>query len=112
VLLTEGVSDALAALSLGHPAVAALGAGRDPRQVAKVVRHWYPESAVLVAGDGDEAGRRFSAEMTAVLSRSRPLAMEEGKDLGEVVRMDPGEAAARIRDIARPLTKGRSLGLV
>lgn len=109
VVLTEGVSDGLAALAVGWPAVAALGASRRPTEIASVVERWYPRSVVLVAGDGDDAGRRFSDSMLQSLQRGRLLSIPAGRDLGELVRRDLAGTARWVERRLRPLSQGLSM---
>jgi putative DNA primase/helicase len=72
VVVCEGPSDALAAVAAGYAATfvrgASLGASRDAaaRTVAPLVNALHGR-VVVVAGDGDEPGRRFTANVAAVL---------------------------------------------
>ena len=110
IVLTEGVSDGLAALAARMPAVVVLGAARDPDSVARVVRRWYPAAEVLIAGDGDEAGRRFATGMRRALRNARVLEVPPGRDLGDLVREDRVGASRWLRR-GRSAVRDRSLSL-
>ena len=111
VLLTEGVSDGLAGLAAGLPVVVALGAARRPAEIASVVERWYPRSVVLVAGDGDDAGRRFTESMVRDLRRAEVLSIPAGHDLGDLVRRDLAGTARRIERQLSPLRHGLTMSM-
>lgn len=101
VIVTEGPSDALAAVGAGYTAVAVRGAGvaraeRTARELADGA-----EGDVVLAGDNDAAGATFNAELGAQLKAlgitARVLRIPaEFNDLAEWREADPENFAAAL----------------
>ncbi len=119
VLVCEGPGDALTGAVLGYDTVGIRGAGlaANPHVVAQVAELVGDREAVI-AGDGDPAGRRFSATLAEALVardvRVRVLDVPEGKDLTDWREADPARFS---RDVIRAIAeaapvKSRSAGLL
>lgn len=120
VLITEGPGDALTAASaLGFDTIGIRGAGlvSNPAVVDEVVRMLNGRAAVI-AGDGDPAGRRFSATLAEALSahdlQVKALDLPDGMDLSDWRAANPRrfypEAIRAIAE-AEPI-KSRSAALL
>ena len=92
LVVCEGVIDALSVASLGTPAVAVLGATYVDQQIARAVASRAAGRLILVAFDGDNAGRKASETFTASLQSagypSRVLALPDGSDINSEVGRD------------------------
>jgi putative DNA primase/helicase len=106
VLVCEGPGDALTGVGLGYDTVGIRGAGlaSNPSVVAELAAMIGDREAVI-AGDGDPAGRRFSATLAeALVSRDvrvRILDVPDGLDLTDWrARKPEGFAKDVIRAIA------------
>lgn len=120
VLITEGPGDALTASSaLGFDTIGIRGAGlaANPAVIADLVAMLGGREAV-VAGDGDPAGRRFSATLAEALAahdlRVKVLDLPDGLDLSDWRAADPAKFYAQaLRAIAEaePI-KSRSAALL
>lgn len=120
VLITEGPGDALtSAASLGFDTIGIRGAGlvSNAAVVDEVIRMLDGRPAV-VAGDGDPAGRRFSATLAEALSAHdlnvKVLDLPDGQDLSDWRAANPARFYPEaIRAIAEAETvKSRSAALL
>lgn len=106
VLVTEGPGDALTGVGLGYDTVGIRGAAlaSNPAVLAEVASLVGDREAVI-AGDGDPAGRRFSATLAEGLAnlnvRVRILDVPDGVDLSDWRKRSPqGFAREVVRAIA------------
>lgn len=120
VLVTEGPGDALTgSAALGFDTIGVRGAGlaANPAVVAAIVAMLGGREAVI-AGDGDPAGRRFSATLAEALSaRDVPvkvLDLPDGLDLSDWRAKDPARfyADAHRAIASAPAVKSRSAALL
>ncbi|WP_424936635.1 MULTISPECIES: phage/plasmid primase, P4 family [Bacteria] len=86
VLICEGPGDALTGAALGYDTIGIAGASRvNNPAVVDEVASWIGDREAVVAGDGDPAGRRFSATLAEGLASRgvsvRVLDLEDGLDL-------------------------------
>ena len=89
LLVCEGVIDALAVAGAGWPAVAVLGATYvDGRLVSELV-HGAAGRHILIAFDGDQAGRRAAVSLSAGLEsmevQSKQVCLPPGRDVSDVL---------------------------
>ncbi len=106
VLICEGPGDALTGVALGWDTVAVRGAGlaQNATVVAELAA-WVGEREAVIAGDGDKAGREFSATLAAALRSAgvpvRELTLPDGQDLTDWrAELGEGMAAALAAAIA------------
>jgi putative DNA primase/helicase len=94
VIITEGPGDALTAVSVGYDALAIRGAGLVENEatldrIAELLR----DRVAIVAGDGDSAGKQFSAKLAERLAArgvpTKILEVPENKDLSSWREKDP-----------------------
>ncbi|QXO14572.1 DNA primase/helicase [Arthrobacter phage Kaylissa] len=120
VLVTEGPGDALTgSAALGFDTIGVRGAGlaANPAVVTAIVAMLGGREAVI-AGDGDPAGRRFSATLAEALSaRDVPvkvLDLPDGLDLSDWRAKDPARfyADAHRAIASAPAVKSRSAALL
>jgi len=94
VIITEGPGDALTAVSTGYDALAIRGAGlvENSATLDRVAEMLQGRTAI-VAGDGDSAGKQFSAKLAeALIARgitTKILPMRDGLDLSDWRAEDP-----------------------
>jgi putative DNA primase/helicase len=94
VLICEGPGDALTGAALGYDTIGIRGAGlaSNPNVVSEILAMVGDREAVI-CGDGDPAGRRFSAQLADALAannqRVRVLDMPDGMDLTDWRAKDP-----------------------
>ena len=85
VIVTEGPSDALTAYATGLTAVAVRGASLAGAGVVDALVSL--DRQIVVAGDGDEAGRQFTAELVAELTahgvHAGALELTRGSDIND-----------------------------
>lgn len=88
VIICEGPGDALTAAAAGYDTLGIAGASRvnNPVIVAEIAE-WVKDRPVVIAGDGDAAGRQFSATLSKGLIdlgvHVRVLDMPDGVDLND-----------------------------
>ncbi|UVK63560.1 DNA primase/helicase [Arthrobacter phage Janeemi] len=120
VLVTEGPGDALTgSAALGFDTIGIRGAGlaSNPAVVAALVSMLGGREAVI-AGDGDPAGRRFSATLAEALSAHdvpvKVLDLPDGLDLTDWRAQDPARfyADAHRAIASAPAVKSRSAALL
>ncbi|MDR6868754.1 putative DNA primase/helicase [Microbacterium resistens] len=109
VLICEGPGDALTGATLGYDTIGIAGAARvNNPAILDEVASWIGDREAVIAGDGDPAGRRFSATLAEGLSkrdiRVRVLSMADGLDLTDWRRNDPQGFS---RDVIRAITQAK-----
>lgn len=68
IIVTEGPGDALSAVSMGFHAIAIRGASNaEDAHTQDLVMAWSAGRHLIVCGDGDEAGERFSGTLALAL---------------------------------------------
>jgi putative DNA primase/helicase len=115
VIVTEGPGDALTACALGYDSIAVRGSGLATNSsVVEEIARLVGDRVVVVAGDGDSAGRMFSTSLVSGLMsrnvRAKMLPVPDGLDLSdwrsrdgakEVVRAILSMKEATRADVAR-----------
>lgn len=100
VLITEGPGDALTAVGAGYDAIAIRGAGLASDDLAREIIAWVPNRPLVLAGDGDNAGRSFSStlalSLTALGASVRVLDLPDGADLTDWREQDPDRFAGAL----------------
>jgi len=105
VLITEGPGDALTGAALGYDTIGVAGASHagNPAIVDEIAA-WVGGREAVIAGDGDPAGRRFTAQLAEGLAardvRVKVLALPDGVDLNDWRLQDPASFA---RDVIRAI---------
>jgi putative DNA primase/helicase len=94
VVVTEGPGDALSAVSTGYDALAIRGAGLvENEHTLDQIAGWLEGRVAIVAGDGDAAGRQFSAKLAEALAErgvtTKIMKMRDGLDLSAWRAEDP-----------------------
>ncbi|GAA2230447.1 phage/plasmid primase, P4 family [Herbiconiux moechotypicola] len=106
VLICEGPGDALTGAALGYDTIGVAGASHagNPAIVSEIAS-WIGDRQAVIAGDGDPAGRRFSAQLAEGLAaldvRVRVLHLPDGVDLNDWRLQNP---AAFARDVIRAIS--------
>jgi len=101
VIVTEGIPDALAAVTAGFSAVAILGTGNTGLDVAQKLT--AIDSTLVIVFDGDNAGRKGGTRLMgalAVLGRTDVICCDEllsRGDLNEWIRADPSQALRALK---------------
>jgi putative DNA primase/helicase len=115
VIITEGPGDALTVAAAGFDAIAVAGAGRvnNPAIVGEIAA-WLGDRSAIVAGDADQAGRRFTStlvrELTKLGKHVMTLELANGQDINDWRMSDPANFATalynRVRDLIgqKPIT--------
>src|SRR5690606_41724848 len=86
LLITEGPGDSLTAVALGYDTIGIRGASlvNNPNVVDQVAE-WVGDRVAVIAGDGDQSGRSFSATLARGLvdrgARAKVLPVPDGLDL-------------------------------
>src|SRR5690554_4153989 len=106
VIVTEGPGDALTAVAAGYDAVAVRGAAMSSEALASELAEALRDSLVVVAGDADEAGQRFTQTISAALRRHgvevRHLVIPNaGDDLTAWRERDPAGFAGKLHEAVR-----------
>lgn len=101
IMITEGPGDGLTAAGIGYDSVAIRGAALGgTSSVVDTLVSWCEGRPVVVAGDGDHAGREFSARLARTLTDKglevRRLGVPDGLDLSSWRERDPAGFAAEI----------------
>jgi putative DNA primase/helicase len=94
VIITEGPGDALTAVAAGYDAIGIRGAGlASSDATVDALADMLQDRTAIVAGDGDMAGRQFSAVLAeALIERgvtTKVLPMPDGKDITDWRADDP-----------------------
>lgn len=94
VIVTEGPGDALTANSVGYDSLAIRGAGLVENEATlDQVAEMLEGRVAIVAGDGDDAGRQFSAKLAeALIARgvtTKIMKMKEDHDVSSWREEDP-----------------------
>jgi putative DNA primase/helicase len=94
VIITEGPGDALtAACVLGYNAIGIRGAGLTKPAVVDEVMALLDGAEAIIAGDGDNAGRKFASDLAKQLAGRgvtvRVLNLPDGMDLSDWRAQDP-----------------------
>jgi putative DNA primase/helicase len=94
VLITEGPGDALTSSAAGFDTIGIRGAGLSANEaVVAAILELVGDRPVVVAGDGDAAGRRFTQTLAEALHGHgldvKLLPMRDGKDLTDWRADDP-----------------------
>lgn len=106
VLVTEGPGDALTGAALGYDTIGVAGASHagNPAIVDEIAS-WIGDREAIIAGDGDPAGRRFSAQLAEGLTergvRVKVLQLPDGVDLNDWRLQNP---ATFPRDVIRAIS--------
>src|SRR5690606_13052505 len=106
VIVTEGPGDALTAVAAGYDAVAVRGAAMSSEALARELAEALRDSLVVVAGDADEAGQRFTQAISTALRNHgvevRHLVIPNaGDDLTAWRERDPAGFAGKLHDAVR-----------
>jgi putative DNA primase/helicase len=94
LIITEGPGDALTAAAAGYDTIAIAGASRvnSPDLVAEIAE-WVGDRTAIIAGDGDPAGRKFSATLAKGLAGHGKtiytLNLPDGLDLNDRYQTNP-----------------------
>lgn len=109
VLICEGPGDALTGAALGYDTIGIAGASRVSNPaILDEVASWIGDREAVVAGDGDPAGRRFSATLAEGLASRgisvRVLDLEDGLDLTDWRARDPQGFS---REVIRAITHAK-----
>lgn len=92
LLVCEGMIDALSAASVGIPAVAVLGATYADERVAQAIAKGAAGRQVMLAFDGDPAGRTagnsLGASLTSVGCSNQVLSLPDGCDVNTMLGKD------------------------
>ena len=92
LVVCEGALDALSVAGVGMPAVAVLGAAYVDERVARDVARGAAGRQVMLAFDGDPAGRNASETLAASLKSAacpnRVLSLPDGCDVNTMLRTD------------------------
>ena len=91
VLVTEGPGDALAVAAAGFDAIAVRGAALAG-SVADTIAQWADGRTIVLAGDGDAAGRNFNASLSSLL-------IERGCTVGVLEQPDGQDLADRVQAV-------------
>jgi len=93
LLVCEGVPDALCAAAAGYAAVGVLGATGPDERVAERLAHQAAGRRLVLAFDGDPAGRGASEQLERMLHRFdlqvEQLSVPDGMDLNALHNADP-----------------------
>jgi len=109
VIVTEGPGDALTAMAAGYDAIAVRGAGLANNEATTLALVEMLRGRVaIIAGDGDAAGRNFSATITEALLEhdieTKILRLKEDRDLTDWRRDDPAGFAQSLVKYVKALT--------
>jgi len=104
VVVCEGILDALSAAQAGQRAVAVLGVAAPNRAMADQVVQRFPHERLVVAFDGDPAGRSGAERMAGLLAEAgagdRVAVLEVSGDLNDWLRASgerfPAELGAAV----------------
>ena len=81
VVIAEGIATAQAILPHSKCPVAVTFSASNLPSIARIMRTKYPTAEIIIAADGDPAGRTYSAKAIAGLSgKSRIIEAPDGKD--------------------------------
>lgn len=106
LFVCEGILDALSIEAVGFSALALCGAGNVPKLARLCTEHATAVSSVrfIVVGDGDAAGRRMNEAVVHALRglhlACRPLELEEGRDLNDLLLADRENLRERLAQAA------------
>ena len=92
-MVCEGVLDALTAATAGLPAVAVLGATYPSVRIAQTIADHTADRRILIAFDGDDAGRVAASRLQQLLDprgvEARILDLPNGSDLNTMAQATP-----------------------
>mgnify|MGYP000347114476 CR=1 FL=1 len=101
VLVTEGPGDALTASAAGYDAIAIRGASIASEAVVRSLVDWADGRMLVLAGDGDAAGRRFNSVLVRSLAEAgckvQALDVPDGLDLTDWRAQDPEVFPVRLQ---------------
>jgi DNA primase len=93
LIICEGVLDALTAATAGLPAVAVLGATYPSVRIAQTIADHTADRRILIAFDGDDAGRVAASRLQQLLDprgvEARILDLPKGSDLNTMAQATP-----------------------
>lgn len=94
VLICEGPGDALTGAAVGYDTLGVAGAARvNNPAIVDEIAEWVTGRPVVIAGDGDPAGRQFSSTLARGLTAHgvnvRVLNLPDGVDLNDWRQKDP-----------------------
>jgi putative DNA primase/helicase len=108
VIITEGPGDALTVAAAGFDAIAVAGASRvnNPAIVGEIAA-WLGDRSAIVAGDADQAGRRFTStlvrELTKLGKHVMTLELANEQDINDWRMTDPANFATALYDRVQDL---------
>jgi len=106
VVIAEGIATAQAILPHSKCPVAVTFSASNLPSIARIMRTKYPTAEIIIAVDGDPAGRTYSAKAVAGLSgKSRIIEAPEGKDFWDAPFPDLEPNLSRQELIATLITK-------
>jgi len=101
VVITEGPGDALTVCATGYDAIAVRGAGLASVELAEQIVSWVPNRTIILAGDGDRAGRSFSSSLAEYLAdlgvTVKILDLPDGQDLTDWRESNPAVFAGELQ---------------
>ncbi|MFT3855694.1 MAG: toprim domain-containing protein [Ilumatobacteraceae bacterium] len=111
VVISEGLPDAYVANAAGYDAIAVLGTANANERLVERLRPAIANRSVILAFDGDDAGRHAAAHLAALLSERGnmvvTLPLPSGTDLNswvQAARSVPDLGSQRPRAVSRPST--------
>ena len=96
ILITEGPSDALAAVAAGYSAIAIRGAGMVNEDIVSSIVTWAGTRKIILCGDGDTAGGSFNDALTTSIRLRNcqvfSVTLNDGSDLRSILIADGVDA--------------------
>ncbi len=106
IVIAEGIATAQAILQHARCPVAVAFSASNLPTVARILRAKYPTAEIILAADGDQAGREYCAKAVAGLpGKSQVIEAPEGKDFWDVPFPDLSPNLSRQELLATLITK-------